>query len=264
VGRFASTVAFYERARQPYGDAFFAAVARRLLLDRSQRVLDLGTGPGILAFGLAPFCREVVGVDPEPAMIDAARRAADRSGLPVRLVEGRAEDLSRDIGEFDVVTIGRALHWMEPDSTRAALDRLVARNGFVLICRAASASDGRNSWLEAYDAVRRRWTETSGADRHRVDLDAFFAGTRFQRRAAISVENEQTIPIDRLIERALSMSSSSLDRIGAEKEAMAAALRGALAPFAQNDRVREIVEARAETFASVIDSPVACDGPLAG
>jgi hypothetical protein len=45
---------------------------------------------------------------------------------------------------------------------------------------------------------------------------------------------------------------------------MAAALRGALAPFAQNDRVREIVEARAEIFASVIDSPVACDSPLAG
>jgi hypothetical protein len=41
LGRFASTVAFYERARQPYGSAFFASVAQMLALDRSQRLLDL-------------------------------------------------------------------------------------------------------------------------------------------------------------------------------------------------------------------------------
>ncbi len=36
MGRFASTVAYYESARPPYGAAFFAAAAERLGLDRSQ------------------------------------------------------------------------------------------------------------------------------------------------------------------------------------------------------------------------------------
>jgi 2-polyprenyl-3-methyl-5-hydroxy-6-metoxy-1,4-benzoquinol methylase len=67
MGRFASTVAYYENARPPYGAAFFEAVAQQLGFDRSQRVLDVGAGPGILAIGFAPYCREVVGVDPEPA-----------------------------------------------------------------------------------------------------------------------------------------------------------------------------------------------------
>ena len=80
MGRFDSTVAFYERARQPYGNAFFATVARSLGFDGSQRLLDLGTGPGLLALGFAPFVGEVIGVDPEPAMIAAARGAADRAG----------------------------------------------------------------------------------------------------------------------------------------------------------------------------------------
>ena len=55
MGRFASTVAYYESARPPYGAAFFAAVAEKLGLDRSQRLLDIGAGPGILAIGFAPI-----------------------------------------------------------------------------------------------------------------------------------------------------------------------------------------------------------------
>ena len=80
MGRFASTVAYYESARPPYGAGFFAEVARELGLDRSQRLLDIGAGPGILAIGFAPYCGEVVGVDPEPAMVEAARSAAAARG----------------------------------------------------------------------------------------------------------------------------------------------------------------------------------------
>ncbi len=248
LGRFASTVAFYERARQPYGAAFFASVARMLAFDRSQRLLDLGTGPGLLALGFAPFFGAVFGVDPEPAMIAAAHEAAACSSVALHLIEGRAETLPASIGTFDVVTIGRALHWMDPEPTRAALDRVVAARGCILICHAASVADGRNPWLADYDAARKRWTEESVADRYGLDRDAFFAGTRFRRGKTISVETEQTVPAERLIDRGLSMSSSSPERVGNEMQAMRAAMREALAPFVLDGLIREIVEARAEVF----------------
>ena len=41
-------------------------------------------------------CGEIVGVDPEPAMIEAAREAAERSGVALRLIEGRFEDFARE------------------------------------------------------------------------------------------------------------------------------------------------------------------------
>jgi hypothetical protein len=110
-------------------------------------------------------------------------------------IEGRAETLPTSIGTFDVVTIGRALHWMDPEATRAVLDRVVAPHGSVLICRAGSVADSRNPWLVAYDAARKRWTEKSGADRYGLDADAFFADTRFRRGETISVETEQTNPL---------------------------------------------------------------------
>ena len=250
VGRFASTVAFYERARQPYGEAFFAEVARTLGFRGSQRLLDLGAGPGLLAIGFAAFVGEIVGVDPEPAMIEAARQAAERAGVALRLVVGRAESLPEDIGTFDVVTIGRALHWMDPDPTRAALGRVVAPNGRILVCRASSVADIRNPWLGPYEAVRDAWTQKAGKRHYGRDPAVFFAGTRFRHDRTIRVEMEHMIALERLIDRVLSMSSSSPARLGDDVETMREAMAEALAPFARNGLVKEVVEARAEVFRS--------------
>lgn len=251
VGRFASTIPFYEGAREPYGPAFFEKIARTLSLRSNDRLLDLGAGPGLLALGFAPYIGEVVGVDPEPMMIEAASAAAGRAGVSLRLICGRAEALPLDNGTFDIVTIGRALHWMEPDATRTELDRVLAPQGRIFICRAASVADGRNPWLSAYDEARRGWTEMSSADRYERDPRAFFAGTRFRRRPeTIASETEQTIPIELLVMRVLSKSSSSSERLGAGVNQMRTAVLKALAPFARDGLIKEIVEARAEVFES--------------
>ena len=60
---------------------------------------------------------------------------------------GRAEDLGADLGPFDLVTIGRALHWMEREPTLAALERILAPGGHILIC--GSSSGKANPWRAA-------------------------------------------------------------------------------------------------------------------
>jgi SAM-dependent methyltransferase len=244
MGRFASTVAYYESARPPYGGAFFGAAAQQLGLDRSQRLLDVGAGPGILAIGFAPYCREAVGVDPEPGMVEAARAAAKRTGVSVTFIDGRFEDVAQKLDAFDIVTIGRAIHWLDPEPARAALDRVLAPRGRVLVCGATSAKDGRNPWLETFNAVRDRWK----GDRPSRDHHSFFADGQFERTGTIRVEGTYAVPVERLVERVLSMSTSSSDRIGDEVPLMKSAMREALAPFAANGMIEDIVEARAEVF----------------
>lgn len=244
MGRFASTVPYYESARAPYAEAFFAAVARDLGLDRSQRLLDVGTGPSLLAIGFARHCREVVGLDPEPAMLEAARAAASRAGVAVEFIEGRFEDKAAGLGAFDVVTIGRAIHWLEPQPAQLALDRVVTARGRILVCHASSADDGRNPWLGAFTGVRDRWR----ADRPAYDRDVFFAGGPFVPRGTIRIETAATITVERLADRILSMSTSSPERLGDNAPAMRSAMREALKPFAAEGAVEEIVEARAELF----------------
>ena len=244
MGRFASTVAYYESARPPYGAAFFAAVALELGFDRNQRLLDVGAGPGILAIGFAPYCREVVGVDPEPGMVEAAREAANRAGVAARFMESRFEDVAAKLGAFDIVTIGRAIHWLDPEPARAALDRALARQGRVLVCHASSVKDGRNPWLETFNAVRDRWK----GDRPSRDHDTFFADGQFTRTGTIRVEGTYSVPIERLVERVLSMSTSSSERLGDEVPAMRSVMREKLAPFAAAGMITDTVEARAALF----------------
>jgi SAM-dependent methyltransferase len=244
MGRFASTVAYYESARPPYGATFFEAAAVELGLDGTQRLLDVGAGPGILAIGFAPYCREVFGVDPEPGMVEAARAAAQRSGVAVRFIEGRFEDAAAKLGAFDIVSIGRAIHWLDPEPARAALDRVLAPRGRVLVCGATSAKDRRNPWLEPFNRVRDRWK----GDRPSRDHRSFFADGPFTRTGTIRVEGTHAVPVERLVERVLSMSTSSSERLGDEVPAMKSAMREALAPLAADGIIEDIVEARAEVF----------------
>ena len=55
MGRFATTVQRYERFRPPYPLALFSEVARRLALTKRHALIDLGTGPGLLALGFADY-----------------------------------------------------------------------------------------------------------------------------------------------------------------------------------------------------------------
>ncbi len=64
----------------------------------------------------------------------------------------------------------------------------------------------------------------------------------------ISVEATYAVPVERLADRILSMSTSSPERLGDEVPAMRSVMRAALAPFAAAGVIDEIVEARAEVF----------------
>jgi SAM-dependent methyltransferase len=219
-------------------------VARELGFDGSQRLLDIGAGPGLLAIGFSRYCGEAVGVDPEPGMVEAARAAAKRAGVKAKFIEGRFEDLAAGLGAFDVVTIGRAIHWLDPGPARTALDRVVKPLGRILVCHASSVEDGRNPWLGAFKAIRDRWRD----DRPKPERDVFFAGGPFVPRGTISVETAAKFPVERLADRILSMSTSSPERLGDNVPAMRSAMREALAPFAADGMIQDIVEAEAEVF----------------
>ena len=245
MGRFASTVAYYESARPPYGAAFFAAVAERLRLDHSERLLDVGAGPGILAIGFKPYCREVMGVDPEPGMVEAARAALARSGVEgVTFIEGRFEDIPGEPARSTLsVSAARSTGSIPGPPERRSIAPSPRREGS-WCCRASSVTDGRNPWLEAFNMVRDRWK----GDRPARDHHAFFADGRFAPAGTIRVEGTYAISVERLVERVLSMSTSSSERLGDEVPAMRDAMREALAPFAAKGMIEDVVEARAEVF----------------
>jgi SAM-dependent methyltransferase len=89
MGRFETTVPLYAELRPPYPDRFFRTVAAKLGLSQQDALIDLGTGPGLLALGFAPYVGRITGVDPEPAMLAVARQAAERQSRAFTLIEGK-------------------------------------------------------------------------------------------------------------------------------------------------------------------------------
>lgn len=248
MGRFASTAQFYRRYREPYPAEFFRAVASRLGLTGRERLVDAACGPAPLAIGFAPFVGHCVGVDPEPNMIAAAKIAAAEAGVAIELLQGRMEDVGGRLGSTDVVTIGRALHWLPRRATLAVLDRVVARNGWIVTCGSLTSEASINRWAGTFHEIRRAWSSDPYERRYRIRPQAWFAGSRFRKAGEIAVTYRHAVKISDLIGRALSLSTTSPTVLGHRRRAFEKALREGLEPFANGRVVREEVIARATIF----------------
>ncbi|MBD0737425.1 class I SAM-dependent methyltransferase [Streptomyces sp. CBMA29] len=131
---FLGSARYYRRGRLPYAPGLADVLARELGLDGRGRLLDVGCGPGTVALGLADLFADVVGVDPDGAMLTEARCqsvAADVSDR-TRWIQARAEELPLDLGTFTVVTFGQSFHWMDRDKVAATVRAMLAPGGAFL------------------------------------------------------------------------------------------------------------------------------------
>jgi SAM-dependent methyltransferase len=93
--------------------------------------LDSGCGTGALAFALAPYVGEVVGVDQRSDYLEAARERAPEN---VRFVEGDAMALPFEYGSFDIAGALRVLHHVRrPELAVSELARVTRPGGRILI-----------------------------------------------------------------------------------------------------------------------------------
>jgi SAM-dependent methyltransferase len=243
VGRFDSTVPFYARYREPYPASFFREVAQRESLYGNERLIDIGCGPGSLAIGFAPYVKSCVGVDVETEMLEAARVEAARAGVHVELIQARIEDLPEDIGNFQAITIGRALHWFDRDEAVAVLERIAGANGWIAVCGTRGYSAAAQGWTGKFHEVRRAWSSDPDETRYHINIEEWFRGSRFRKVEDVEVKETHQVTISHLIGRALSLSTTSPEALGARRPAFEAALQEALEPLAVNGVFEEKVTA---------------------
>jgi SAM-dependent methyltransferase len=150
----------YERYMVP---ALFAPAAEHLLavarLRPGERVLDVGTGTGIVARLAAPNVGptgSVAGLDASPAMLSVARAMAAEEGLTIDWNEGQAEALPYPDERFDLVLSQFALMFFtDRAGALADMRRVLIPGGRV----ALSVFEGidRHPFYQALDvAIERR------------------------------------------------------------------------------------------------------------
>lgn len=121
----------YRPGRPPYSAQLEAVLAEELGLNGAGRLLDVGCGPGILAVRLAGLFEEVVGLDPDTAMLAEGRRVAHDDGITnVRWVRALAEELPGAApGPYRLVTFGQSFHWTDEASVAEAVYDLLEPGG---------------------------------------------------------------------------------------------------------------------------------------
>ena len=244
--RFASTVAHYVAGRPNYAPSLIQIVKEHLHLSAMDRLLDLGCGPGWLGIAFAPFVGTVVALDPEPAMLEAAKVAAAEANVRIELIEGSSYDLGSHLGMFQVVTIGRAFHWMDRDDTLHRLDRLIEPNGAVILFNDTHPEVPENIWYKQYiEIIERFGSSNARISPDRLRHEAALLKSPFNQLERIGVVERRMIPIERLVDRALSMSTSSPEALGSQSEQLALELPKQIGQFAISGMVVEVIESQA-------------------
>lgn len=130
---FGQVASDYGRYRAGFPQRFF----KRLFADGwvmpDDRVLDLGTGTGTIARGLALRGCHATGLDSENHLLNEASRLDREAATGVTYVEGRAEATGLPAQSFDVVTAGQCWHWFDRPRTVEEVGRVLVAGGRLVI-----------------------------------------------------------------------------------------------------------------------------------
>lgn len=226
---------YYAIGRMPYPPG----LADAFELNGTERLLDVGCGPGSLTLLLAPHVSEAVGIDADAEMIAAAPSVPN-----VRWVHMRAEDLPGDLGRFDLVTFAQSFHWMD----QAKVARAVRAMADTLVLVSATTHRGDDSTdplphpRPPHDAIAALIKRYAGPP-ERVGIpweddmlrEAGFTGPRH---VEVDAGGVVTRTADELVAATFSLSYASPRRFGARRAAFEAELRDLLAagPFSERRR----------------------------
>jgi SAM-dependent methyltransferase len=145
--RFSAAADLYHRYRPTYPAALLEWIDETTGLRPPARIADVGCGTGISTRLLAERGFDVMGVDPNEAMLAHARYEGG-----ARYQAGTATETGLPDACVDLVTVAQAFHWFEVPAALAEFTRILARPGW---CAAFWNLRRASPFMDDYDALLR-------------------------------------------------------------------------------------------------------------
>ena len=133
TGRFTGRGGNYAKYRPSYPKEIIVLLTDHFNFNENKVVADIGSGTGLLSKLFLENGNNVFGVEPN----DDMRSYAEKDLLPhyknFTSVNGSAENTGLTEKSIDLITIGQALHWFDPEKSRAEFARILNADGYVLV-----------------------------------------------------------------------------------------------------------------------------------
>ncbi len=141
----------YAAYRSGYPESFYEVLAALGIGRPGQRILDLGTGTGVLARAFAKRGAAVTGVDIAANQIEAAKALAEQQGLDIAFQVGPAEEIDFPAASFDVISAGQSWLYFDASAMIPKVLRLLTGEGCLVITHLL--------WLAHKDRIAKRSEE---------------------------------------------------------------------------------------------------------
>lgn len=127
------TSADYAKYRDIYPAVFYEKIAERKLCIKGQKVLDLGTGTGVVPRNMYHYGAQWYGTDISENQISQAQRLSDRQGMRIRYQTVAAEEVDFPDQTFDVITACQCFWYFDHEKLVPNLYRMLKENGRLLL-----------------------------------------------------------------------------------------------------------------------------------
>lgn len=145
------TSSLYAKYRDLYLPAFYQALQKNRIGLPGQKILDLGTGTGVLPRNMAQFGADWIGTDASPEQIAQAKALAKKQGLSIPFFCIAAEALDFPSQSFDVITACQCFYYFDHETLAPKVYQMLKPGGRLAVLYL--------NWLPQEDEIARRTEE---------------------------------------------------------------------------------------------------------
>ncbi len=123
----------YAKYRDIYPEIFYEKIVKRNLCIKGQKVLDLGTGTGVLPRNMYHYGAEWFGTDISENQILQAERLSEESSMRIQYKVVAAEDIDFPNHTFDVITACQCFFYFDHKKAMPKLFHMLKKDGRLLL-----------------------------------------------------------------------------------------------------------------------------------
>ena len=124
----------YAKYRWDYAPDAIAAIFDAVGISDQTVIADLGAGTGILTKHFVGQARLVYAIEPEAEMGAMLEKAVSGNQF-CQIINRSAENTGLPAHSVDLITVGQAIHWFEPEAARSEFQRLLKPGGWLAVLR---------------------------------------------------------------------------------------------------------------------------------